>query len=71
MKLDDKGFTLVELLVSMSIMGLLIIMAFPTIRTIQTNNTNSKFEEYGKAAVSAAKLYTDSYAEDLLFWGIR
>ena len=65
MKLDDKGFTLVELLVSMSIMGLLIIMAFPTIRTIQTNNTNSKFEEYGKAAVSAAKLYTDSYAEDL------
>ena len=33
---------MVELLVSMAIMGLLIIMAFPTIRTIQTNNKNKK-----------------------------
>ena len=65
MKLNNKGFTMVELLVAMAIMGLLIIMAFPTIRAIQTNNTNTKYEEYGKAVVSAAKLYVDSYGEDL------
>ena len=63
--MNNKGFTMVELLVSMAIMGLLIIMAFPTIRAIQSNNTSTKFKEYGKAVLSAAKLYTDSYEEDL------
>ena len=62
---NNRGFTMVELLVAMAIMGLLVIMAFPTIRAIQTNNTNTKYEEYGKAAVSAAKIYADSYSEDL------
>ena len=65
MKLNNKGFTMVELLVAMAIMGLLVIMAFPAIRAIQTNNTNTKYEEYGKAVVSAAKLYVDSYGEDV------
>ena len=64
-KNNNKGFTMVELLVAMAIMGLLVIMAFPTIRSVQTNNTNTKYEEYGKAAISAAKLYTDSYSSDL------
>ena len=63
--MNNKGFTMVELLVAMAIMGLLVIMAFPTIRAVQTNNTNTKYEEYGKAAISAAKLYTDSYGEDI------
>ena len=63
--MNNKGFTMVELLVSMAIMGLLIIMAFPTIRAIQTNNNKTKYEEYGKTVLSASKLYTDSYEEDL------
>ena len=62
---DNKGFTLVELLVAMSIMGLLIIMAFPTMRAVQTNNTKKKYEAYGDTIVSAAKLYVDSYGDDL------
>ena len=65
MKINNKGFTMVELLVAMAIMGLLIIMAFPTIRAIQSNNTSTKYKEYGKAALSASKLYVDSYEEDL------
>ena len=56
---------MVELLVAMAIMGLLIIMAFPTIRAIQANNNNTKYKEYGTSAISAAKIYADSYAEDL------
>ena len=60
-----KGFTMVELLTAMAIMGLLVIMAFPVIRAIQINNRNTKFEEYGRTAISASKLYTDSYGEDL------
>ena len=65
MKLNNKGFTMVELLVAMAIMGLLIIMAFPTIRAIQTNNTKKKFESFGQTLLSGAKLYVDSYGEDL------
>ena len=63
--MKNKGFTMVELLVAMAIMGLLIIMAFPTIRAIQSNNTSTKYKEYGKSVISATKLYTDSYEEDL------
>ena len=62
---DSKGFTLVELLVAMAIMGLLIIMAFPTMRAVQTNNTKKKYEAYGDTILSAAKLYVDSYGDDL------
>ena len=63
--MNNKGFTMVELLVAMAIMGLLIIMAFPTIRAIQSNNTSTKYKEYGKSVLSASKLYVDSYEEDL------
>ena len=62
---NKKGFTMVELLVAMAIMGLLVIMAFPTLRAVQTNNEKKKFEEYSNAVVSAAKLYVDSYGEDI------
>ena len=65
MNLNNKAFTMVELLVAMAIMGLLIIMAFPTIRAIQTNNNKTKYEEYGNSVISATKLYADSYGEDL------
>ena len=68
--MNNKGFTMVELLVAMAIMGLLIIMAFPTIRAVQTNNTETKFKEYGSAAISATKLYTDSISEDLFVYNV-
>ncbi len=63
--INSKGFTMVELLVAMAIMGLLVIMAFPTIRAVQTNNTKKKYEAYGDTVVSAAKMYVDSYGMDL------
>ncbi len=63
--MNNKGFTMAELLVAMAILGLLIIMAFPTLRAVQTNNTNKKYDAYGDVAISAAKLYIDSYGDDL------
>ena len=71
MKNRSKGFTMVELLVAMVIMGLLMVMAFPTMRAIQSRNEKKKYEEYGKSMVSAAKLYTDSYADDLFPRGYK
>ena len=32
---NNKGFTMVELLAAISIMGLLTVMAFPTMRALQ------------------------------------
>ena len=61
----NKGFTMVELLAAVAIMGMLTVMAFPTMRALQGINEKQKYEEYGKSMVSAAKLYKDSYADDL------
>lgn len=62
---NNKGFTLVELLVVIVILGVITTMSWPVITRIQENNTVSKYEKYGDAMVSAAKLYVDSYEEDM------
>ena len=71
MKMSKKGFTMVELLAAIAILGLLMIMAFPTMRAVQSRNEKRKYEEYGHAMLSAAKLYTDSYADDLFPRGYK
>ena len=67
----NKGFTMVELLAAVAILGLLTVMAFPTMRAIQGRNETRKYEEYGHSMLSAAKLYTDSYADDLFPRGYK
>ena len=62
---NNKGFTLVELLVVIVIFGIIMGLSFPAIRRIQENNTNTKYETYQKALISGAKLYVDSFEEDL------
>lgn len=62
---NQKGFTLVELLVAISILGLIMVIAIPQISTIQTSNKNTKYKKYAESMVTSAKLYTDSYTEDM------
>ena len=69
--MNNKGFTMVELLAAIVIMGLLMVMAFPTMRAVQSRNEQKQYEEYGTSMVSAAKLYTDSYADDLFPRGYK
>ena len=62
---NNKGFTMVELVVAIAILGVLMLIALPTVRMIQTNNKNSKYRAYEKSVASSSKLYVDSYGEDL------
>ena len=62
---NNKGFTLVELLVVIIILGIITGLSFPVINQLKQRNTDSRFETYQKALVSGAKLYIDSYEEDL------
>ena len=62
---DNKGFTLVELLVAISILAILTVIAIPTLRAFQTGNTQKQYESYAKSVTSSAKLYNDSYTDDL------
>ena len=65
MKKCNKGFTLVELLVTISILGLITAMSMPIIRNIIEANTLKKYITYKDSVESSAKLYVDSYSEDL------
>lgn len=62
---NNKGFTLVELLVAVAILGIITGMSVPMIRNIQLNNEQKKYKTYGTAMISSAHLYRDSYDEDL------
>ena len=64
-KLNSKGFTLVEVLVSVTIMGIILAIAIPQLSNLQTSNKESKYIKYGESVVTSAKLYTDSYSKDM------
>ena len=64
-KTKESGFTLIELLVAISILGLITIIAMPQISNLQNSNKETKYKKYADSLMTSAKLYTDSYSEDM------
>ncbi len=61
--MQKKGFTLVELLAVIVIMGLLLIIIVPSINNLQKQNKRQAYELYAKSAIPAAKLYVEDKKE--------
>lgn len=65
-----KGFTLVELLATITIMGLITVMVTPSIVKLQDNNKTKQFQMYAKSLVEAAKVYVQKEGEDITPLGV-
>ena len=63
--MNDNGFTLIELLATIVILGIITAMSFPVLRKISEDSMNKKLKTYANSVESSAKLYVDSYSEDL------
>lgn len=65
MRNNKKGFTLIELLVCITILGIIMAMSIPVIRNLTVKNASTKYASYLDTVVNAAKLYVDSYGDDM------
>lgn len=63
--MNNKGFTLTELIVVMVLIGIISLIAFPAIDKLQTQNQKEIYYEYEKVLKVGAKLYVDQYSRDL------
>lgn len=70
MRKNNKGFTLIEVLVAITIMGIITVMALPGVQQLQSRNRERKYEKYGESLVSSAKLYVDSNGEDIFGYAV-
>lgn len=66
MKRKNKGFTLVELLVVLAIMGLVLIMIFPAVNHLIKQNDNKKYLNYEQIVLESAKVYYNQNQIDLI-----
>lgn len=63
--MNNKGFTLSEVIVTVAILSIIMLMAFPAITKLQTSNQQQVYETYEKVLLNGAKLYVDKYGRDL------
>lgn len=63
--MKNKGFTMVELLVVIVIVGLISFLGFPVLIRTLTTNSKKEFEVYGDSMIAGAKLYMQKEGYDI------
>ena len=63
--MNNKGFTLIEVIVTIAIMGIITGIAYGSITSLQARNRNKRYQTYEKVLVTGAKLYVDQYGRDM------
>ena len=61
----SRGFTLVEMITTITILGIVSLIALPVISNVSDSFTIQKFESYEESLRTAAKLYVDQNQDDL------
>ena len=63
--MNNKGFTLIELIVTILLIGLLFLFGIPYLMGIISDNKTSSFNYYGEAMIAASKLYIQKEGRDI------
>ena len=63
--MNKKGFTLIELIAIIVIMGLIMLMVFPSLSRLMASNDKKKYDEYYKLVGNAADKYSRDRNADL------
>ena len=61
----QKGFTLVEMLVTITVLGIVTVIALPVISAVSSQLNNKKLNVYENTIESGAKIYADAHDLDL------
>ncbi len=67
--MNNKGYTLIELIITVAILAIITFIVFPTVLNIQAENNQTKYETYQESIEYAGKLYVDIYQKDLFTKG--
>ncbi len=62
---NRKGTTLIELIITIGLMGVITVIAIPLLRNVREKNNEKQYTTYEENLKYAAKLYLDTYEEDL------
>ena len=63
--INNKGFTLVELMVVLAISGIILIMAIPSINNTSNEARDREYTEYRDSIIYGARLYYKRRSSDL------
>lgn len=63
--MNNRGFTLVELLITIAIMGIITGISFAAIDALKTQNDDKKYKSFSNVLTNAAKLYVDMNKHDI------
>ena len=61
MKINNKGFTLVEILAILVILGVIIAIMIPNVNNLIEKNKNNSYNQLIKSIESATKMYISDY----------